>query len=238
MTAPTQPDEELRRRLDAQRARQQARTVTTNGRAASGAPSPGSRRLSAKAQRWMRWLHVYSSMIAFLVILFFGVTGLLLNHPTWVFGDEITTSTLEGTLPETVIVDDGRIEFLAVSEYLRSEHGIGGEVNNFDQVGDEGSINYSGPGFGASVRFDVTTLTYRAELREEGFVNEMRDLHTGSDTGSVWDWAIDVAAVFLVFVAVTGLGIQLLMRKRRGSALAWLAAGSIVVVGVIWFTMI
>ncbi len=186
----------------------------------------------------MRWLHVYASMTAFVVILFFGVTGILLNHPSWLFGDDVTTTVLEGTLPDTVRTDDGGIEFLAVSEYVRSEYGVGGEVTNFDQVANEGSINYTGPGYGATVRFDVDSLAYAVTLREEGLANVMRDLHTGSDTGSAWSWVIDIAAGFLVFVALTGLAIQVLMRKRRTSALLWLAAGSLVTAALVWITMV
>ncbi len=197
----------------------------------------GKSNMSAKWQRRMRWLHVYASMIAFVVILFFGVTGLLLNHPTWLFGDEVTTNTFEGTLPKEVLTEEDRVEFLAVSEFLRSEHGLTGHVTNFDQVGDEGSINYSGPGYGATARFDVSSLYYEVVVREEGFVNAMRDLHTGSDSGSAWSLAIDVSAAFLVFVSVTGLAIQVFMRKRRRSALAWLTAGAVLSAGLIWFAV-
>ena len=215
----------LAARLAAQRARQQQRPNTDE------TPS------RIRWQPLMRWLHVYASMIAFVVILFFGATGLLLNHPTWLWGDEEVTTIVEGTLPESVVVDDGRIEFLSVSEFFRSEHGVGGEVTNFDQIGDEGSINYTGPGYGASARFDVGDLSYRITVREEGFVNAMRDLHTGSDSGSAWSLVIDLSAVFLVVVAVTGLAIQLLMKKRRTTALAWMAAGLVASVAFMWLAM-
>jgi len=186
----------------------------------------------------MRWVHVYTSMIAFIIILFFGVTGLLLNHPSWLGGNEVVTTTFEGTLPASVTNGDGDIEFLAVSEFLRSEHGIGGEVTNFDQVASEGSINYTGPSYGASARFDVETLAYDITVRSEGFVNAMRDLHSGSDTGAAWDLVIDISAIFLVVVSITGLAIQLFMRKRRRSALTWLAGGALVSIVLIWFTMV
>ena len=186
----------------------------------------------------MRWLHVYTSMIAFVVILFFGVTGLLLNHPGWLGGDEVSTTTMTGTLPAEVLTEDGRIEFLAVSEYLRNELGVSGEVTNFDQVAAEGSINYTGPGYGASARFDVETLDYTVTVRSEGFVNAMRDLYTGSDAGSAWSWVIDISAAFLVFVSLSGLGIQLLMRKRRQSAIAWLVVGAVLAVVFIWVAIV
>lgn len=186
----------------------------------------------------MRFTHVYMSMIAFLVILFFGVTGILLNHPQWLGGDEITTTELAGTLPASVVTNDGRVEFLAVSEFLRSEHNVAGEVTNFDQVGSEGSINYTGPSYGASTRFDVNTLDYQLTIREEGFVNAMRDLHSGSDTGALWSLIIDGSSIFLVAVAISGLGIQLFMRKRRTKALAWLAGGAVLTTVLIWVTII
>ncbi len=193
---------------------------------------------SAKWQRAMRWLHVYSSMIAFLVILFFGVTGLLLNHPSWLFGDEVTTTRDSGRLPESVRSDDGSVEFLAVSEFIRETYDVQAGVTNFDQVDEEGSINYAGAGYGSTVRFDVTSLDYEITEREEGFVNAMRDLHAGRDTGGTWSLIIDISAVFLVFVAVTGLGIQLFMRKRRQKALAWLAVGTAGSVFLIWLTLV
>ncbi len=201
--------------------------------------SSGSKSRAAKWQKSMRWLHVYTSMIAFAIILFFGVTGLLLNHPSWLFGDEVTVTSIEGTLPASVRDEGGDgVEFLAVSEFVRSKYDIAGEVTNFDQVADEGSINYSGPGYGATVRFDVPSLEFELTVREEGFVNAMRDLHSGSDTGSVWNLAIDISAGFLVFVAVTGLGIQIFLRKRRRRALAWMAGGTIATVGLIWMAMV
>lgn len=189
-------------------------------------------------QKWMRWVHVYVSMIAFVIIGFFGLTGLLLNHPSWLGGEDIVTSVEEGILPDSVRTEDGSVEFLLVSEFLRSDVGIGGTVTNFDQIGNEGSINYTGPAYGASIRFDVETLEYSARITEEQFANAMRDLHTGSDTNTAWNWLIDISAGLLVLVAFSGLGIQLFMRKRRTKALLWLAAGAIVAVAIGWLTLV
>ena len=45
--------------------------------------------------RWSRWIHVYTSMVALLIVLFFGVTGITLNHPKWTFGDDVDTTTTD-----------------------------------------------------------------------------------------------------------------------------------------------
>lgn len=39
----------------------------------------------------LRWLHVYVSMLSFLTILFFAITGITLNHPEWTLGLTQTT---------------------------------------------------------------------------------------------------------------------------------------------------
>lgn len=232
MDSLTRPDDALAQRIAQQKARQSNRSsAPENGGGASTA-----KKLSNKGQRWMRWTHVYVSMVAFVIIGFFGITGLLLNNPTWLGGTERVTTSLEGTLPESVR-DGDEIEFLLVSEFLRSEHGIGGEVTNFDQQLNEGSINYTGPAFGASFRFDVVSLDYTGTITEEGFVNAMRDLHTGSDTNVAWSWVIDISAGLLVVVSLSGLGIQLLMRKRRQRAMILLVLGTIVTVALGWLTL-
>ena len=213
--------------------------TTTNERIEAVQRSRSKNTGSAKrvTNKWMRWTHVYASMIAFVVILFFGVTGLLLNNPTWLGGDQLVTTVLDGTLPDTVRNENGDVEFLAVSEFLRAEHNLRGEVTNFDEILGEGSINYTAPAYGAIARFEVDSLEYSVTVTEEGFVNALRDLHTGSDTGVAWSWVINISAGFLVVVALSGLGIQLLMKKRRRRALVWLAGGAALTIGLIWFSL-
>lgn len=203
-------------------------------------PAPGARsaqRPPSKAKqqtnRWMRWVHVYVSMFALLVILFFGLTGLTLNHPDWTFGDQLEQSTVTGTLPDSVVVD-GEVELLLVSDYLRAEYGIGGDVASFDTSPTSGSLSYRGPGYSADALFDVPSLDYTVTVQQAGFVAVMNDIHKGSDTGSSWKWVIDIAAGSLVLISLTGLGIQFLMRKRRTQALIVAGVGSIVGVLLIW----
>ncbi len=232
MDSLTRADDALARRVAEQQARQSERSSAPE----NGGGATTGKKLANKGQRWMRWTHVYVSMVAFVIIGFFGVTGLLLNNPTWLGGTERVTTSLEGTLPESVR-DGDEVEFLLVSEFLRSEHGIGGEVTNFDQQENEGSINYTAPAFGASFRFDVVSLDYTGTITEEGFVNALRDLHTGSDTNIAWSWIIDISAGLLVIVSFSGLGMQLLMRRRRQRAMILLVIGAIVTVALGWLTL-
>ncbi len=199
-------------------------------------------RRSVRTQRWMRWLHVYTSMISLLLVLFFGLTGLTLNHPTWTFGDDPSRDVVDGTLPAEVLptadaaaasgdADSADVDFLAVSEYVRDEFGVHGSVTDYGVSGDQGAISYKAAGYAADITFDVATGAFTLVVDQQGLVGVMNDLHKGRDTGSSWSWVIDVAAVVLVVVALTGLAIQLVYRKRRRTALA--LAGAFAAVSIV-----
>ena len=70
-----------------------------------------------------------------------------------------------------------------------------------------------------------------------GLVAVLNDLHKGRDTGRGWSWVIDVAAVFMTFVSVTGLLLLLFLKKRRVSGFWWLLAGGIASILAYWLIL-
>lgn len=187
--------------------------------------------------RWARTLHVYTSMIALLVVLFFGITGITLNHPDLTFGDEVSVTTVEGTFPFDVTTDDGAVDFLAVAEYVRAEYDVKGAVDDYDITAGDGSIAFKDPGYAADLFFDVDDSTYELTVTQQGFVAVMNDLHKGRDAGSTWRWVIDVSAGFLVAISLTGLVMQFFLRRRRRSALTLAAVGAVATVVLIVITL-
>lgn len=197
----------------------------------------GSPRAKRSLHRWSRWLHVYTSMLALLIVLFFGVTGITLNHPQWTFGDEVDTTTTTGELPFDVTLDDGSIDYLSISEYVRDEYGVHGSVDSFSTTNREASIAYKSAGYAADLFVDVETGAFDLVVEQQGWVGVINDLHKGRDTEASWNWTIDIAAGFLVLIAVTGIVMQLFLRKRRRSALVSVAAGTVVMLALIWITL-
>jgi uncharacterized protein len=187
------------------------------------------RRRSVRTQRWMRWLHVYTSMISLLLVLFFGLTGITLNHPSWTLGDGPDSTSVGGTLPtELLTADDGDVDFLGVSEFARDTLGAHGSIGDYGTTGTDGEITYQAAGYAAALLFDTSTGEYTFDVDQQGWVGVLNDLHKGRDTTTTWKWVIDVSAVFLVVVAITGLVIQFVYRKRRRSALALAAAFTLI----------
>jgi hypothetical protein len=172
-------------------------------------------------------------MLALLVVLFFGATGITLNHPEWTLGFDPSTEVFDGALPDGWLNADGSVEFLTVSEFLRSEYDIKGDVVDFGTDPTEGFISYRGPGYGADVFFDLDAGTYNLTVEEQGWIGVFNDLHKGRDTDASWNWLIDVSGGFLVLIAVTGLLLQLLIKKRRRNAVIVAIAGTLVTIGFI-----
>lgn len=187
-------------------------------------------------QKWSRWLHVYTSMISLMLVLFFALTGITLNHPEWTFGDETETTTVTGTFPFEVSTT-GEVDFLQVSEYVRKEHSITAEVGDYRSDATSAEIDYRGPGYTSELLFDRADGTYELTTTQQGWVGVMNDLHKGRDTTSTWKWVIDVSAIVLAVVAMTGLILQVVLAKRRRSALLIALGGSVLGALLIYLAM-
>jgi hypothetical protein len=185
------------------------------------------RPLRLRTHSALRWLHVYTSMVSLLVVLFFAATGVTLNHPDWLAGER--TEELAGTLPRTWKTPAG-IDWLVVAEYLRATHGVHGAVTDRTQDDRQGALSFRAPGYSADCFIEVRDGSYRLTVSYQGAVGVLNDLHRGRDSGRSWAWLIDVAGAFLVLLSLTGLGLLFYLRKLRLSALAVMTAGAALVI--------
>jgi len=174
-----------------------------------------------------RWMHVYMSTATLLVILFFSVTGILLNHPDLVFGAEVVTQEISGTLDTTWLEVDN-VSWLAISEFMRNQHDVQGKVADYWHDSSEGQINFVSAGYLADVYFNLETGGYTLYTESQGMLAFMKDLHKGSNTGSTWKWTIDVFAIFLMLVSLTGLILTLVLKKLRLKGLLTMVLGTVI----------
>ncbi len=179
--------------------------------------------------KWARWLHVYISTATLLLVLFFSITGITLNHPDWLFGSQEITQDLEGTLPAAWL-NEGEPDWLFVAETLRSDYDLSGRVSDYRNDEYEASISFSGPGYSADGFIDMQTGSYTLYTSAQGFVAVMNDLHKGRNTGVAWKWIIDLSAIFLIIVSITGLALLLVLKKLRRNGLIVMLAGSVVAI--------
>jgi hypothetical protein len=67
-------------------------------------------------------------------------------------------------------------------------------------------------------------------------VGLINDLHKGRDTGPAWSLFIDVSAILLALVSLTGMILLLFLKRRRSSGLVIAALGLVLawLVYIIW----
>lgn len=185
----------------------------------------------------MRWLHTYVSMLGLAALLFFSVTGFTLNHPEWFFGARKTRQT-KGVLNTNWLAAgkaEKDVDRLAIAEELRRTHGLRGVVDDFRVEETECQVAFKGPGSNADAVIDRRTGSYEITAVSEGFVALMNDLHKGRHTGTNWSLLIDVSAVLLSLVAVSGFWLLLYVKRRRIRGLWIGVAGTILLLLVFLF---
>jgi hypothetical protein len=187
------------------------------------------RPLRLRVHSALRWLHIYTSMVSLLVVLFFAATGVTLNHPDWLAGER--TDEVTGTLPATWKTAKG-IDWLVVAEHLRTANGVHGTVADRREDDREGSLTFRAPGYSADAFIDVRDGSYKLTTSYQGAVGVLNDLHRGRDAGSAWAWLIDASGIFLVFLSLTGLGLLFYLKKVRMKGLVVMTAGAALVVGL------
>lgn len=176
-----------------------------------------------------RWLHTYLSMFSFLILLFFAATGFTLNHADW-FDSQARTVQRQGTLDRAWVTasDPNGVAKLEIIEYLRRVERIKGDLGDFNVDDSECEVAFKGPGYEASVVIDRNTGKYELTETRGGFVAVLNDLHKGRDTGKKWSTVIDISAIFMAFVSLTGLTLIFFLSKRRNSALIAIAIGALI----------
>ncbi|WP_084474819.1 PepSY-associated TM helix domain-containing protein [Deinococcus pimensis] len=194
-------------------------------------PARRPRTVRQRLNAWLRVTHVYTSMISLMVVLFFALTGITLNHPDLTFGDDGKRTQVEGALPASWR-DGDKVNWLVVVEELRARYDLRGRASDERVDGDEASVSFHAPGYGADAFIDVKTGKYQLSVDAQGLVGVLNDFHRGRDAGAAWSWVIDLSGAFLTLVSLTGLALLVYLRKVRVKALAVMAAGTLAMIAI------
>jgi hypothetical protein len=179
---------------------------------------------------WTRWLHIYLSMFSFAALLFFAVTGITLNHTSWIEGKQ-KVEQVQGNLNTTwVSKDSSRVNELLVVEHFRNNHQVKAALSDFSTNETECTISFKGPGYNADAFIDRANGKYELTITKSGWIAVMNDLHKGRDTGNHWSWLIDVSAVLMILVSLTGFLMIFFLKKKRFSGLVITFIGAILLI--------
>lgn len=162
---------------------------------------------------WALLLHIYISMAGFALTLLFGITGLTLNHQDFGHGEpKIENSKIE--IPPNLTDQPSSA---SIGKHLQEALGIAGPVTDYHEDSEQIQITFAAPGHRTLVTIQREQHTAEVEKETRGMMGKLDDLHKGFDSGRVWYWMIDLAAVLLTISALTGMITLLSLRARRRS---------------------
>jgi len=187
---------------------------------------------SSALARWMRWLHTYSAMLVLLLLLFFAITGITLNHPELSSSLGKTSQQLELELPEqlpdllSLPEAEQQAAIALYVSWLQQDHQLmGGYSMNFSPEDEVLEVDFKRPAGYASVVIDLAERKAELDAEFAGYLTLMNDLHKGRYAGSSWKWLIDITAVFCVLFALSGFYLLWRQPNRRDFGNATAVAG-------------
>ncbi|WP_083488755.1 PepSY-associated TM helix domain-containing protein [Pedobacter borealis] len=74
---------------------------------------------------------------------------------------------------------------------------------------------------------DRETGKYELTTTRFGAVAVINDLHKGRDSGKAWSWIIDISAVLMTLVSISGIILICFIKKKRLSGFIIAAVGTI-----------
>ena len=163
-------------------------------------------------KKWSRLIHIYLSMLGLLAVVFFSITGIMLNHEEWFGFAEPRVKKNEGTVPVALLAAPDK---LGIVEKLRKDFGATGALDSFDVRDDELALVFKSPG--RRTEAAITRADGHAEVSIEthGFAGRFVELHRGTEAGPAWRLVIDATAILLLLSSLTGLVLWLLVPKWR-----------------------
>jgi len=183
---------------------------------------------NAKFSKFIRLLHIYSSMLVLMLLLFFAATGITLNHPDWQSTWGAESSSLELQLPEPLQqlpwTDDKlqqAIQAEKIALWLRDEHQVQGAVFNFSVEPDEQllELDFKRPAGYSSVMIELETGRIELSTEYAGTLALLNDLHKGRYAGASWKWLIDLTAVACLLFGISGFYLLWRQPSRRRSGI-------------------
>jgi hypothetical protein len=190
--------------------------------------------------RYCRLVHGWLSALAFLLLGFFALTGLLLNHPDWTLGDapEPVETKFQLTREETDEIRDAQIPGQKLAELAAKRAPVLGAYGSGDMVGRELFVRLRGVRGQSDVRAHLGSGNVTVIAEGAPPLAVLNELHRGEHAGGSWKLLIDVTAIAVVVLSIIGFLIFLSMQRSRIRTAFALTALSAVGIAAVFFLTI
>ena len=186
--------------------------------------------------RICRMLHAYLSAFAFLILLFFSVTGLTLNHPDWLSGHKPGEQTRTVTVPFLDIAQAMKSPSppRALAEAVGRITPLVGPYASGDIADGQALLRLEGPPGVSDITLTLATGQAEVVTKRATVVAMLNDLHKGKATAAGWHLFIDVAAILFIALSVLGYVLFFSLRFRLVPSLILTGISLLVLIAAAW----
>lgn len=183
-----------------------------------------------------RMLHAYLSAFAFLALIFFSLTGMLLNHPKWFeagkpAGDEQQLTLLKAELAAAQATAE---PLRALAAAVGHQHPLRGEYTSGEVIDGEAHIRLEGATGKSDLIVNLADGSTEVTVQRASAATLMRDLHRGKHSGTVWSWLIDITAVLVFALSVLGYVLFFNLRFRLANSIKLTTVSLLLIGGIIY----
>jgi hypothetical protein len=178
--------------------------------------------------------HGYLSALAFVALIFFSGTGILLNHPG-LFGGEAPAPVEQTFRLEPAQIAAVKAAAIPGEELARiagARIPLAGAYSDGEVAGDDVFVRMLGVRGMSDVRGNLATGEVTVYVEHAAAVGMMNELHRGERAGSVWRLAIDIIAALLIVTSIIGFVLFLSLRFRLRTMIALIGVSVIVLGGL------
>ena len=206
----------------------------------AGAGAVARRRFSKQDfYRYSRLVHGWLSAFAFLILCFFSITGILLNHPEWATESAPAPLETKFRLEEDELQQlfDAKEPELLIPDMAAKRVALKGEFTGGNQARNDLFVRMTGVRGLTDIRANMTTGDVTVVVEPAPALSVVNELHRGQRAGQTWRWFIDAFAGLLVILSIVGYLIFLSLRFRLRTALIVTAVSSLGVWGLFVFAV-
>jgi len=183
--------------------------------------------------RLCRMLHAYLSAFAFLALIFFALTGLLLDHPDWLQGKP-REQEVKLAIPAALLKAAGQAhdQPAALGATVARLTPLIGAYKSGEIDDGEANLRFEGTKGSSTVTVDMRNGATDIALQHATVVSVIGDLHRGKNAGAAWRLVIDVSALVILALSLIGYVLFFSLRFRLRTSLILTAVSLGVLIGV------
>ncbi len=180
----------------------------------------------------MRKIHIYSALPVLLLMVFFSITGIFLNHPELEMGDvenemqDISLPKWAAELPNWP--ENFSSHSLLILQWLDKEHDIRGVdfATEWDEYDSVLVLDLSGPNGSTVIEVFVEEQIVSIDRRKLSTLAMLNNLHRAKHISDFWRIVSDLSAVCMLLFCFSGFWLVVVNRLERVPANIAMLAGS------------